>query len=294
VSVLEGDTLTFSATANDNVGVAAVEFFVNGVSAGTATLAPYTGSFALPTALVGGDIVHVEARARDFAGLSASDTDSSAVLAAPNRTPTANAGGPYTAQVGAPIELSAALSSDPDQNDALVYHWNFGDDTTGSGLTPRHAFAAQGTFTATLTVDDGRGGVGTATAPIVVSPATDRSAPSITLTGPSAVLPASQITMTARATDDVGVVAVTFVVNGANPTEAVLQPYQRLVVVPGVAAPGDSLKVTATARDAAGNEGTAEAVLTITGAPDTQNPTVSLIAPPQIGAGTTLRFVSDC
>jgi PKD repeat protein len=42
--------------------------------------------------------------------------------------------------------------------DALIYTINFGDGTTnGSGSHVVHTYVAQGTYTATVTVDDGNG-----------------------------------------------------------------------------------------------------------------------------------------
>ena len=45
-----------------------------------------------------------------------------------NTPPFADAGGPYVGEVGAPILLSAATSSDADLTDRLQYRWDFDDD----------------------------------------------------------------------------------------------------------------------------------------------------------------------
>ena len=37
---------------------------------------------------------------------------------------------------------------------ALTYAWDFGDGSTGSGVSPQHTYAAGGTYTVTLTVTD--------------------------------------------------------------------------------------------------------------------------------------------
>jgi len=75
----------------------------------------------------------------------------------PNRNPIANPGGPYTGVVGVPVQLNGSGSSDPD-GDPLTYDWQFGDGTTGSGVTPVHTYSSPGLYTVTLTVQDGKGG----------------------------------------------------------------------------------------------------------------------------------------
>jgi probable HAF family extracellular repeat protein len=81
--------------------------------------------------------------------------------AAPNRAPTAHAGGPYLLTEGSAATLSGALSSDPD-GDPLSYDWTFGDGGRASGRTAARTFARLGNVAATLRVSDGRGGVATA------------------------------------------------------------------------------------------------------------------------------------
>src|SRR5262249_47582060 len=66
----------------------------------------------------------------------------------------AHAGGPYSANRNQSITLSGAQSADAD-GDALAYRWDFGDGTTGVGVNPAHTWAAFGTFTVRLVVNDG-------------------------------------------------------------------------------------------------------------------------------------------
>ena len=71
-----------------------------------------------------------------------------------SRTPTG------AVRVGVPIQFTA-VGADAD-NDALTYAWTFGDNTTSTEQNPSKTYLAAGTFTATVTVSDGKGGSGTA------------------------------------------------------------------------------------------------------------------------------------
>ena len=70
-----------------------------------------------------------------------------------NRSPEANAGGPYLGFEGVPISISGAGASDPD-GDALTYDWDFGDGGTATGATPAHVYGLVGSYSISLTVTD--------------------------------------------------------------------------------------------------------------------------------------------
>lgn len=74
-----------------------------------------------------------------------------------------------TKNVGQNVDYVGNTSSDSD-GDYLSYVWNFGDGTSATGATASHAYTAAGTFTCTLTVYDGRGGVGSASLTATISP----------------------------------------------------------------------------------------------------------------------------
>ena len=78
----------------------------------------------------------------------------SVVITKPNTLPVADVKGPYTGTVGSPVAFDGSGSSDAD-GDALTYVWGFGDGSSGTGVNPTHIYATEGTYTITLTVNDG-------------------------------------------------------------------------------------------------------------------------------------------
>jgi outer membrane protein OmpA-like peptidoglycan-associated protein len=93
-----------------------------------------------------------------------------AVAPVANRQPVCRLTAPAQGQVGEAVTLDASGSSDPD-NDPLSYTWDFGDGTPPAKTTvarAAHSYARVGNYTARITVDDGRGGTCSATAPITV------------------------------------------------------------------------------------------------------------------------------
>jgi PKD repeat protein len=81
---------------------------------------------------------------------------------ATNTPPIADPNGPYTGTVGSPVYFNGYGSLDPD-GDSLTYYWDFGDGSTGTGVSPTHTYAAAGTYTVSLTVTDDNGAPNTAT-----------------------------------------------------------------------------------------------------------------------------------
>jgi len=73
-----------------------------------------------------------------------------------NRAPVADAGVDRTGDEGQTLAFDGGGSADPD-GDPLSYFWDFGDGITSTERAPSHAYADNGTYSVTLTVEDGRG-----------------------------------------------------------------------------------------------------------------------------------------
>ena len=204
-----------------------------------------------------------------------------------NHPPTAATDGPRTGETGIAVSFNGAGSTDPD-NDVLSYAWTFGDGGTSTDQKPAHVYHCR-RLHGPLTVTDTHGASDAATTSATIAAAADRAPPVVVLTGPKQALPGAHVMMSADATDNVGVTSVTFDINGADPIDFSAPPYERLVIVPDFVAPGAGLKVGVTARDAAGNSGTASATLAIVAEPDTVKPLVTMRVPSQAAPGSMLQ-----
>ncbi|HEX4945354.1 MAG TPA: glycoside hydrolase family 44 protein [Blastocatellia bacterium] len=70
----------------------------------------------------------------------------------------------------APLAVNFNGSGSSDADGAIVsYAWDFGDGTTGAGVTTSHTYTTAGTFTARLTVTDDKGASASVTSTITVS-----------------------------------------------------------------------------------------------------------------------------
>ncbi|MGQ0648937.1 MAG: DNA/RNA non-specific endonuclease [Gemmatimonadaceae bacterium] len=82
--------------------------------------------------------------------------------------PVAVVNGPFTGNEGASVSMTAAGSTDPDGH-ALTYQWDFGDASTGAGLSTTHTYAQDGLYTVRLTVTDVLGLANTVTTTATIS-----------------------------------------------------------------------------------------------------------------------------
>jgi len=91
----------------------------------------------------------------DDAGATDTAT-TAATIALGNQAPTADPNGPYTGTTGSSVLFNGSASNDPDGT-IISYSWNFGDGSSGTGVSPSHVYNAAGTYNVTLTVMDDAG-----------------------------------------------------------------------------------------------------------------------------------------
>ena len=88
-------------------------------------------------------------------GTASDGNDMGFFIESTNRAPVAAAGVDQFALDGDKLTFDGGGSDDPD-GDNITYQWNFGDGSpTASGVIAKHSYSAAGTYTVTLTVDDG-------------------------------------------------------------------------------------------------------------------------------------------
>ena len=107
----------------------------------------------------------------DEGATSAPATTTAAISDAPaNQPPVSDPNGPYTGTAGSAVNFNGSGSSDPDGT-IVSYAWDFGDGSSGTGVTTTHTYAAAGMYTVSLTVTDNDGATGTASTEATISDA---------------------------------------------------------------------------------------------------------------------------
>lgn len=293
-------TITLNASASDNVGVAGVQFLLDGGTLiGAEDInAPYSVSWNTATASNGTHAL--TAVARDAAGNLA--TSSAVTVTVSNSTPppgditkptvsfTAPAAG---ATVSGSVTVSANASDNvgvvgvqflvdgnrllaDDTGAPYTFSWNTAGESNGSHTLSAIARDAAGNLSAA------------ATRTVTVTGSNDTIAPTVSISAPAANSTVSgTVTISAGASDNVGVVGVQFKLNGANlGAEDTAAPYT--VSWDTTTATDGGHALTAVARDAAGNTKTSTAVsVTVSNAPPPGNATFPL----RVETGT--RYLID-
>jgi hypothetical protein len=258
-------TVTVSANASDNVGVAGVQFKLDGANLGAeVTAAPYDVSWNTTTSANGSH--SLTAVARDAAG---NTTTSSAVAVTVSNVDAT----PPTVAITAPSDgatvagSSVAVSATASDNIAVVGVQfqldgvNLGAEDTASpySISWNTGTTANGVHSITAIARDGAGN--TATSAVSVTVNNDLVAPTVSMTAPAGgtTVTGTAVTVSASASDNVGVAGVQFLLDGAAVgTEVTTAPYQ--IAWNSASVANGSHTLSARARDAAGNQTTSAGV----------------------------------
>lgn len=264
-------TVTLNATASDNVGVAGVQFLLDGevLVGAEVTSAPYSVSWNTATASNGTH--NLAAVARDAAGNLATSSSATVTVSNGASTPPGDTTKPtvsFTAPAaGATVSGSVTVSVDASDNVGVVGvqflvdgNRLLADDTSAPyTFTWNTAGESNGSHTLAAVSRDATGNLST-TATRTVTVSNDTTLPTVSISAPAADSTVSgTVTVSANASDNVGVAGVQFKLNGVNlSAEDTAAPYT--VSWDTTTATTGSYTLTAVARDAAGNTQTSTAV----------------------------------
>lgn len=157
-------TIEITADATDDVGVVQVDFYVGTTLIGTDTTSPYSVSWDSTTVTDG--TYTLTATTVDTIGQTASHSIS-VLVDNVNDPPVANAGPDQSAYVEETVYFDGSGSTD--DRGIVSYHWDFGDGSTGTGVTTTHTYLAAGTYTVILTVTDNGGLTASDTAIVTIT-----------------------------------------------------------------------------------------------------------------------------
>jgi subtilisin family serine protease len=277
-------SVSVAATASDDIGVAGVQFLLDGAPLGAEdTTAPYETAWDSATAANG---VHaLTAIARDASGKTTSSAAVSVTVSNDLAAPVvalSTAGGNISGSV------SVAATASDDIGVAGVQFLLDGaplgaEDTTAPyEASWDSATVANGDHTLSAVARDASGKA-TTSAAITVAVSNDLAAPTVALAGAGGIVSGST-TVAATASDDIGVVGVQFLLDGAplGPEDTVA-PYES--AWDSAAAANGAHVLTAVARDASGKT-TTSAALSVTVANDLAAPTIVLANPGAVLAGS--------
>jgi hypothetical protein len=253
-------TATVSATASDNVGVVGVQFLLDGVALDVEdTTDPYAISWDSTTASSGSHTL--SARARDAAGNLTTSEPVSVTI--DNTAPTISMTAPANAATVSGMVTVSATASD-NIGVAGVQFLLDGvalgpEDTTGPySISWDSTTASSGSHTLSARARDAAGNLTTSA---TVSVTIDNTAPTISMTAPANGATVSGIvTVSATASDNVGVVAVQFLLDGLPlGAEDRTAPYSISWNTRAVSLGSHTL--AARARDAVGNQTTSAGIV---------------------------------
>ncbi len=291
-TTVSGGSFTASATASDNVGVTKVEFYIGNTLSNTDSSSPYSASLSTAGLAPGG--YTVRAVAYDAAGNTTTSSSVNFTIPTPPDT-TAPSVAVSTPAAGSTISGSAATISVTASDNINVTKVDFLVDgvvvATSSSTTSPYAGTinttslTNGTHQLSAKAYDAASNVGTSAnvAVTVNNIVPDTTPPTVSLTAPAANATLSgTTTITATASDNIGVTKVEFSVDNALVATDTTAPFSTALTTTNYTNGTHTLK--AKAYDAA-NNATTSTMITITinnvvpPTPDTTTPTIAITSP---------------
>ena len=257
-------TVSVAASASDNVGVAKVEFYVDGALKGTDTTSPYGYSWDTTGSSNGSHTVL--AKAYDAAGNTTSASATVTVSNADTTPPTVSVTSPADGSTVSGSVTVSAMASD----NVGVSRVEFYVDGTLKGTASSSPYAyvwdttagADGTHTVLAKAYDAAGNSASSSVNVTVSNSPDSSPPAVAITYPANGATVSRtVSVTADASDNVGVTKVEFLVDGALRATDTSAPYGFSWDTHADGKGQHTL--SAKAYDAAGNTATASITVTV-------------------------------
>lgn len=268
-----------SANASDNVTVLKVQFFIDGVMVATMTgTSPYSGNYN--TALLSDGSHTIMAKAFDGAGNTATNSVTINVANSDTTPPTVSIDTPTAGSTLAglvPMKVTAA------DNVAVAKVWFMADGVVFSTKTTspytetlNTTRVPDGPHTLTARAFDFSGNSSSVTISVIVSNA-DNTPPTVSLTAPANNATVSgQVTVSANASDNIGVASLAFVLDGKIVTTLSAAPYTTNLDSTQIANGAHTL--SAVAADFKGNIASDTIHITVNNI-DTTPPTVHITAP---------------
>jgi PKD repeat protein len=172
-----------------------------------------------------------------------------------------------------PVSFNGTASFDPDGT-IVGYAWDFGDGSTGSGVTPAHSYSIAGTYAVKLNVTDNSGSTQVSTQTVTI---TDRPPVVTVILSSTTPAPGQAVIITISASDSDGTIATTTVNWGDGTTDAISGPPTTDSHAYSLAngTPSAAYTITVTVHDNSGLSSSATPGITVT-----DNPPVITWTPP--------------
>jgi hypothetical protein len=260
-------TVSVAAAASDNIGISRIEFYRNDVMQAAVNTTPYSYSWDTNTVADGSH--NLSARAYDAAGNSAQSASVSVNVSnvvADTIVPVVSLTNPGS---GATVKDTITVSASANDNVGITkveFYLNGVLQSTRTGMPYSYNWdtktTADGSYTLSAIAFDAAGNSAQAASVSVTvrNIFVDTTAPNVTLTNPvSGATLRGTVSITASASDNVGVAKVEFYVNGVLKASKTAAPYSYSWGTKSVA--NGSYTVSAIAYDAAGNAATSNSAM---------------------------------